>query len=109
MGEYGPITYQGLTWVGVISEAYLEIWRRDATTKSPMLDGARIDLFDTPSNLSRITFQLEDFVDVKSHMSATVSFQWDRFQHMLGGVLKDFAAHRCREMITAMRTRLGDF
>lgn len=33
--------------------------------------------FDTPRNLSRVTFQLEDIVHVNFDMSATVSFQWD--------------------------------
>ena len=30
--EYGPVTYKGLQWVGWISEAFMELWRRDPAT-----------------------------------------------------------------------------
>ena len=30
--EYGPITYKGLQWVGRISEAFMELWRRNQAT-----------------------------------------------------------------------------
>ena len=32
LGEYGPFTYGGFTWAGRISEAFIEIWRRNPTT-----------------------------------------------------------------------------
>jgi len=30
--EYGPVTYKGLQWVERISEAFMELWRRDPAT-----------------------------------------------------------------------------
>jgi hypothetical protein len=28
-GEYGPVTYKGLKWMGEIAEAFLEVWKRN--------------------------------------------------------------------------------
>jgi hypothetical protein len=41
-GEYGPVKLRGLTWVGCISEAFIEVWRRDPATGSAIQDGNRI-------------------------------------------------------------------
>ena len=30
--DYGPVMYKGLQWVGQISEAFLELWNRNAAT-----------------------------------------------------------------------------
>jgi hypothetical protein len=41
-GEYGPVKLRGSTWVGNISEAFMEVWRRDPTTGSALQDGNRM-------------------------------------------------------------------
>jgi hypothetical protein len=40
-GEYGPVSYKGIKWAGVISEAFLEVWKRDPTTRLAVMDGVR--------------------------------------------------------------------
>jgi len=40
-GEYGPVSYKGFRWVGAISEAFLEVWKRNPTTKLAVTDGVR--------------------------------------------------------------------
>jgi hypothetical protein len=33
VGDYGPAMYKGLVWVGQISAAFMEIWKRDPITR----------------------------------------------------------------------------
>jgi hypothetical protein len=41
-GDYGPTTYKGFVWVGQISVAFMEIWKRDPITGLATLNGNRI-------------------------------------------------------------------
>jgi hypothetical protein len=41
-GEHGPVTYKGLVWVGHISNAYMEVWKRDPVTNLAARNGDRI-------------------------------------------------------------------
>lgn len=40
--EYGPVVYKGLQWVGCISTAYMEVWKRDPVTGLATKNGNRI-------------------------------------------------------------------
>lgn len=40
-GEYGPVQYKGIQWAGVISEAFLEVWKRNPITRLAVRDGGR--------------------------------------------------------------------
>jgi len=40
-GEYGPVTYKGLQWAGVISEAIMELWTRNPATGLATKSGHR--------------------------------------------------------------------
>jgi len=40
-GEYGPVTYKGLQWAGVISEAIMELWTRNPATGLATKSGNR--------------------------------------------------------------------
>ena len=40
--EYGPVVYEGLQWVGRISAAYMEVWKRDSATGLATKNGNRI-------------------------------------------------------------------
>lgn len=55
--EYGPVMYQGLCWVGKISSASLEIWRRDSVKGLARIDGDRfVSLFlNSISSYTNIT------------------------------------------------------
>jgi hypothetical protein len=47
-GEYGPVTYKGLQWAGVISEAFIELWTRNpATGKATKVGRRRVSLLHT--------------------------------------------------------------
>ena len=39
--EYGPVTYNGLQWAGKISEAFMELWKRDPDTGLAFREGRR--------------------------------------------------------------------
>jgi hypothetical protein len=41
-GEYGPATYKGFIWVGQISAAFMEIWKKDPMTGLATRNGSRI-------------------------------------------------------------------
>lgn len=41
-GEYGPATYKGFIWVGQISAAFMELWKKDPTTGLATRNGSRI-------------------------------------------------------------------
>jgi hypothetical protein len=41
-GEHGPVIYKGLVWVGRISNAYMEVWKRDPVTNLAARNGDRI-------------------------------------------------------------------
>jgi hypothetical protein len=40
--EYGPVVYKGFQWVGHISAAFMEVWKRDPSTRSAVKNGNRI-------------------------------------------------------------------
>jgi hypothetical protein len=40
--EYGPVVYKGLHWVGCISAAYMEVWKRNPVTGLATKNGNRI-------------------------------------------------------------------
>jgi hypothetical protein len=40
-GEYGAVTYKGLKWMGEITEAFLEVWKRNPATGLAVKDGTR--------------------------------------------------------------------
>ena len=40
--EYGPALYKGLAWVGRISAAFMEVWKRDPVTGLATQNGGRI-------------------------------------------------------------------
>jgi hypothetical protein len=83
-GEYGPVRYKGLTWVGTISEIYLERWRRDAN-RSARRCGDRRNLL-RPAN-SRISFQLRHILDIPVG-NTLISFSLDDFQYLLRTSIK---------------------
>lgn len=41
-GEYGPVVYKGFTWAGRLSEAFLEIWKRNSETGLAEMSGDRM-------------------------------------------------------------------
>jgi hypothetical protein len=42
-GEYGLVKFRGFTWVGCISEAFMEVWRRTPAMGSAFQDGNRME------------------------------------------------------------------
>ncbi|KAL1965263.1 hypothetical protein VTN77DRAFT_5865 [Rasamsonia byssochlamydoides] len=98
-GEYGPITYRGLTWMGKMSEVFMEVWRRDLTSGVLVQEGPRIDLLSPAANLSHVTFQRSDFVPIQPIHDNTIRFEWQEFHHQLKKAMRRLAVFRCRQMI----------
>lgn len=40
--DYGPVVHQGFTWAGRLSEAFIEIWKRNPETGLAEKDGERL-------------------------------------------------------------------
>ncbi|KAI9765673.1 MAG: hypothetical protein M1840_007231 [Geoglossum simile] len=101
--EYGPAIYKGLAWVGRISAAFMEAWKRDPVTGLAVQNGDRIDIH-MPTNLPQLQFQLSDFLDVAPENERTISFRWDDFRISLKHSIKELAVSRFRRMI---KRRIG--
>jgi hypothetical protein len=41
-GDFGPITYKGLVWVGRITSIFMEVWKKDSQSGLATLDGNRM-------------------------------------------------------------------
>ncbi|KAI9760239.1 MAG: hypothetical protein M1840_002582 [Geoglossum simile] len=97
-GEYGPVIYKGLVWVGRISAAYMEVWKRDPVTKLATRNEDRINLH-TLADLPQLKFQLSDFLDVAPENERTISFDWDDYRSYMKQKIKQLAVLRCQEML----------
>ncbi|KAH0541714.1 hypothetical protein FGG08_003806 [Glutinoglossum americanum] len=97
-GEYGPVIYKGLVWVGRISTAYMEVWKRDPVTKLATRNEDRINLH-TLADLPQLKFQLSDFLDVAPENERTISFEWDDYRSLIKHKIKQLAVYRCQEML----------
>jgi len=84
-----------LKWVGSISTAFLERWRRNARTGEAQKYGKRIDLLTARS----IKFKRSDFMDTTRKNDRTISIDCEAFRDFLAIKMKVLAAERCREML----------
>ncbi|KAH0551556.1 hypothetical protein GP486_007227 [Trichoglossum hirsutum] len=81
IGDFGPMTYEGLTWIGRIT-AFMETWIRDPVTGSAILNGNRISLLP-PAELPQLKYSLSDFIDTPPDKDIPISFDWDMFREEL--------------------------
>jgi hypothetical protein len=104
-GDFGPIFYRDQQWVGHISEAYMEVWKRDINTAKRQ--GDRIDLFDTAQH--SMQFELSSFLVLDPQNDRTISLDLDQFRIALKKEIKQLAVQRCQEMLClrAKRTYKG--
>ncbi|KAI9770442.1 MAG: hypothetical protein M1840_003328 [Geoglossum simile] len=96
--EYGPATYKGLVWVGKISAASIEIWKRDAVTGLATRNGSPIDLLGTTVP-PPVKFQLADFLDINLESDRTIHFNLDDYKILIRGRIKALALFRCQNAI----------
>jgi hypothetical protein len=113
--EYGPATYKGFMWVGQISVAFMEIWRRDPMSGLATRIGGRIVGNDQEIRCSMLTstsqglhgtanppqieFQLSDFLDIAPENDHTIRFEWDDHQLLIRDAIKKLAMFRCQDML----------
>ncbi|KAI9769399.1 MAG: hypothetical protein M1840_004101 [Geoglossum simile] len=105
-GEYGPVTYKGLVWVGRISTAYMEVWKRDPVTKLATQSEDRINLYSF-ADLPQLGFQLSDFLDIAPEDERTIFFRWDDYRIFIKDQIKHLAVFRCQEMLRDRAKRTG--
>jgi hypothetical protein len=103
-GDFGPIFYRDQQWVGQISEAFMEVWKRDANTAKRQ--GDRIDLFDTAEH--SIQFELSSFLTLDPQNDRTISLDLDQFRIALKDEIKDLAVQRWQEMLCLRAKRMGE-
>lgn len=92
-GEYGPVVYKGLRWVGKISSALLEIWRRDPLTKLAERDGEPVDLLDNGG----LYLNLSDFLGVNIDNDRQISIRSEMFQSRIKDEMRALALIRCQK------------
>ncbi|KAH0542242.1 hypothetical protein FGG08_003364 [Glutinoglossum americanum] len=90
--EYGPVVHDGLAWVGRVS-AFLEVWKRDATTRLAVQDGGRIDLYSL-TNPTQLGLRLSDFMTVGPENDRDITFNWKDYQRSLKEQIRDLAVYR---------------
>jgi hypothetical protein len=103
-GDFGPIFYRDQQWVGHISEAFMEVWKRDTNIAKRQDD--RIDLFDTAQH--SIQFKLRSFLTLDPQNDRTISLDLDQFHIALKKEIKELAVHRCRQMLRLRAKRMGE-
>ncbi|KAI9773366.1 MAG: hypothetical protein M1840_007581 [Geoglossum simile] len=105
-GEYGPAIYKGLAWVGRISTAFMEVWKRDPVTGLATQNGDRIDIC-TPTDPPQLQFRLSDFLDITPENERTISFRWDNFLFFLQDSIKELAVLRYYNMLRLRAKQAG--
>jgi hypothetical protein len=103
-GDFGPIFYRDQQWVGHISEAFMEVWKRDINTAKRQ--GDRIDLFDTARH--SVQFELSSFLILDPQNDRTISLDLDQFRISLKKEIKELAVQRCRQMLRLRAKRMGE-
>ncbi|KAH0556240.1 hypothetical protein GP486_005836 [Trichoglossum hirsutum] len=92
-GEFGPVSYEGLTWAGEI-DAFIELWIRDPVTGLTIQNGNRINLLP-PAEPPQLEFRLSNFTDdVPPDKDVPTSFAWDGFQEEMRMSIKETAYSR---------------
>ncbi|XTI95191.1 hypothetical protein V2W45_1444592 [Cenococcum geophilum] len=93
-----------LVWVGNISTAFLERWKRDARTGKAKRYGKRVNLH-TARN---INFKRSDFMDTTSDDDRAISIKGDEYRQLLARNIRELAAKRCRAMLKDRAKRADD-
>ncbi|THC94127.1 hypothetical protein EYZ11_006376 [Aspergillus tanneri] len=100
-GEYGPATYKRLTWVGKISEVWMETWVRGADGKA-VQRGIAEDLMQADQ------VQL-DFGDLLPHgYPQTITIDLEQFRSILKDSICKMAVNRCMDAIKDYKERHGE-
>ncbi|KAI1471055.1 uncharacterized protein F4812DRAFT_467258 [Daldinia caldariorum] len=88
---FGPAHYQGLTWVGQITEAFMEIWIRD--------NGKAIQYGDREDLLSMAQVHVSFEGIFPSGYFEGITLDLEMFRSTLREQLKELASCRCRELV----------
>jgi hypothetical protein len=100
-GDYGPVTYKGLRWVGQISEIWMETWVRD-THGEVMQRGNRIDLMHT----DQVELEFGDFLPPSYPQTITIDLE--EFCLTLQRSIQELTVSRCQEALHAYLRRHGE-
>jgi hypothetical protein len=99
-GEYGPVIYKRRTWVGEISEVFMETWIRDADGRI-IQRGDREDLMQA----AQLQISVGDFLP--PGYPQTITLDLDRFRTLLRYKVQALAAFRCRDAVKEYGKRTG--
>jgi len=101
--QFGPVTYNGLTWVGEISTVSMEFWVRGADGKA-IRRGNRRNLLRG----STIRISPQDFLPPMYHNRGPIILHLDRFRDLLAARVETMACDRCGELVEAYLKSQGD-
>lgn len=97
---FGPASYRGLTWVGQITEVFMEIWTRNEDGKA-VQHGIRQDLLQA----AQIAIPFEDILPPGYFKAVTLDLEL--FHSGLGTEIKKLAGYRCRELVRRYKRQWG--
>ncbi|KAH0548107.1 hypothetical protein GP486_008163 [Trichoglossum hirsutum] len=105
-GDFGPLTYKGLVWVGQITSVFMEIWKKDSQTGSAV-GGDRMHLLP-PASPPQLEFALREFTTVSLDEDVSVVFDWDDFTRGLKESIVELAELRYHRAIKYLWRRRMD-
>jgi hypothetical protein len=99
-GDFGPATYKGLSWVGQISEVWIETWVRDMHGEV-IQRGNRVDLL----HASQVELEFGDFLPPSYPQTITIDLE--EFRSTLQDSIRDMTVGRCQEALHSYLKRHG--
>lgn len=93
---YGPVVYEGSMWAGRITEAFVEVWKRNPGTGVAEKFGGRIDLLSGNS----LELKLSEFIDVDPEHDTTVSISSENLMDLVKEDLQTLAYTRFGKLMT---------
>ncbi|KAH0562763.1 hypothetical protein GP486_002592 [Trichoglossum hirsutum] len=104
-GDFGPVVFKGLVWVGRITRVFMEVWRWDPLSGLATRDGDRMD-FLPPVSLPQLEFKLGDFITSPPE-DVPIRFAWDVIREELKKSIVALAAERYGDAIRKLECRAG--
>ncbi|MCJ1357674.1 MAG: hypothetical protein MMC33_007670 [Icmadophila ericetorum] len=100
--DFGPARFKGIEWVGKISTAYMEVWKRDATGLAARV-GNRYDFFAPFENTTPI-LHLSHFLRIAPEDDRPVVHTPTTVCRCLNDAIKELALHRCQKVMRARKS-----
>ncbi|KAH0551428.1 hypothetical protein GP486_007358 [Trichoglossum hirsutum] len=103
-GDFGPITYKGLVWVGRITSIFVEVWKKDPQSGLATLSKNRMDLLP-PASPPQFEFMLSEYTAVSPDNDTSISFDLGVSPRGLKRSIVELADIRYHRALNAIKQR----